>query len=144
MAPGTDIREIREIYVRPTLHQINSFITEPDQFALNESNKAKGHKSKSYRYINILRSYMTTGSYSRTGRVLYPVPSYQRLIHLHKKAPAHGAMGRRIDPSWWTLSSISRSSRWYMTGITKAACYPVCQMVHYIKSLATIQKEQPM
>ena len=98
----------------------------------------------SHIHINILRSYMTTGSNLRTGRVLYPVQRYLRLIHLHKKAPAHGAMGHRIDPSWWTLSSISRSNRWYMTGITKAVCYPVCQMVHYVKSLATIQKEQPM
>ena len=25
------------------------------------------------------------------------------------RAFAHGAMGRRIDPSWWTHSAISRS-----------------------------------
>ena len=33
------------------------------------------------------------------------------------RAFAHGAMGRRIDPSWWT---ISRPSQCYSTGVTKA------------------------
>ena len=32
------------------------------------------------------------------------------------RAFAHGAMGRRIDPSWWTHRAISHS----MTGVTKA------------------------
>ena len=34
------------------------------------------------------------------------------------RAFAHGAMGRRIDPSWG--GAISRSSQCSMTGITKA------------------------
>ena len=33
---------------------------------------------------------------------------------------AHGTMGRRIDPSWRTHSSISRSSQCHTTGVTKA------------------------
>ena len=33
---------------------------------------------------------------------------------------AHGAMGRRIDPSWWTDWAISRSSQCSTTGVTKA------------------------
>ena len=33
---------------------------------------------------------------------------------------AHGAMGRRINPSCWTHSAISRSSQSSMTGVTKA------------------------
>ena len=36
---------------------------------------------------------------------------------------AHGAMGRRIDPSWWTHRAISRSSQCFTTGVTKVmAC----------------------
>ena len=31
----------------------------------------------------------------------------------------HGAMGRRIDPSWWTHWAISRSSQCPTTGVTK-------------------------
>ena len=37
------------------------------------------------------------------------------------RAFAHGAMGRRIDPSWG--GAISRSSQCSMTGITKAVVY---------------------
>ena len=33
---------------------------------------------------------------------------------------AHGAMDRRIDPSWWTHRVISRSSQASTTGVTKA------------------------
>ena len=33
---------------------------------------------------------------------------------------AHGAMGRRIDPSWLTHLAISRSSQCATTGLTKA------------------------
>ena len=36
------------------------------------------------------------------------------------RALAHGAMGRRIDPSWWTHRAISRSSQCTTTGLTKA------------------------
>ena len=36
------------------------------------------------------------------------------------RAFAHGAMDRRIDPSWWTHWAISRSSQCSMTGVTKA------------------------
>ena len=36
------------------------------------------------------------------------------------RAFAHGAMGCRIDPSWWTHGAISRSSKCSMTGVTKA------------------------
>ena len=35
----------------------------------------------------------------------------------------HGAMSRRIDPSWWTHLAISRSSQCSTTCVTKAvAC----------------------
>ena len=33
---------------------------------------------------------------------------------------AHGAMGRRIDSSWWTHRAISRSSQCSTTGVAKA------------------------
>ena len=36
------------------------------------------------------------------------------------RAFAHGAMGRRIDPSWWTHWAISISSQCSMPGVTKA------------------------
>ena len=35
------------------------------------------------------------------------------------RAFAHGAMGRRIDHSWWTHSAISCSSQCSMTGVKK-------------------------
>ena len=36
------------------------------------------------------------------------------------KAFAHGAMGHRIDPSWWTHLATSRSSQCSTSGVTKA------------------------
>ena len=36
------------------------------------------------------------------------------------RAFAHGAMGRRIDQSWWTHRAISCSSQCLTTGVTKA------------------------
>ena len=36
------------------------------------------------------------------------------------RAFAHGAMGRQIDPSWWTHEAISHSSQCSTTGVTKA------------------------
>ena len=36
------------------------------------------------------------------------------------RAFAHGAMGRRINPSWWTHGAISRSRQCPMTSVTKA------------------------
>ena len=37
------------------------------------------------------------------------------------RVSAHGAMGHRIDPSWWTHWAISHSSQCSTTGVTKAA-----------------------
>ena len=42
------------------------------------------------------------------------------------RAFAHGAMGRRIDPSWWTHLAISRSSQLHTTGVTKTV---VCDIL---------------
>ena len=36
------------------------------------------------------------------------------------RAFAHGTMGRRIDPSWWTHWAISRSNQCSTAGVTKA------------------------
>ena len=36
------------------------------------------------------------------------------------RAVAHCAMGRRIDPSWWTHWAITRSSQCHTTGVIKA------------------------
>ena len=49
------------------------------------------------------------------------------------RAFAHGVIGRRIDPSWWTLWTIFRSSR----GI----CYPVCGIMHIKEPSAANRKE---
>ena len=38
---------------------------------------------------------------------------------------AHGAMGRRIDHSWWTHIAISYSSQCPTTGVTKAVVYVI-------------------
>ena len=55
------------------------------------------------------------------------------------RAFAHGAIGRRIDPSWWTHWAISRSSQCSTTGVTKAV---VCVIIH-IKILLLIGKRSP-
>ena len=39
---------------------------------------------------------------------------------LKERMFAHGAMGRRIDPSWWTHWPLSRSSQCPTTGVSKA------------------------
>ena len=44
---------------------------------------------------------------------------------------AHDAMGRRIDPSWWTHSAISCSSQCSMTGASTAVvCVILSGMMH--------------
>ena len=55
------------------------------------------------------------------------------------RAFAHGAMGCRIDPSWWTHRAISYSSQCSMTGM----CYPVCGMMHIKEPLLLIGKSSP-
>ena len=50
----------------------------------------------------------------------------------------HGAMGRRIDPSW--VRPISRSSQCFTTGVTKAVVC-VSPSVGYKRTLAVDQKE---
>ena len=52
------------------------------------------------------------------------------------RAFTHGAMGHRIDPSWWTHWAISHSSHCSTTGM----CYPVCGMVHIKEPLLLIGK----
>ena len=52
----------------------------------------------------------------------------------------HGAMGRRIDPSW----AISRSSEchdWCNKG--RGMCYPICGMVHIKEPLLLLGKSSP-
>ena len=41
------------------------------------------------------------------------------------RAFAHGAMDRRIDPSWWTHWAIFRSSQCSTTGVTKVVIYVI-------------------
>ena len=49
----------------------------------------------------------------------------------------HGAMDRRIDPSWWPHCAISRSSQcfydWFNKG--RGMCYPVCVVMHIYKKM---------
>ena len=61
------------------------------------------------------------------------------------RAFAHGAMGHRIDPSWWTHSAIFPSSQCSTTGVIKVVvmCYPVCGMMHIKQPLLLIGKSSP-
>ena len=59
---------------------------------------------------------------------------------------AHGAMGRRIDPSWGgTHWATSRSSQCSTTWCNKGCgmCYPVCGMMHIKEPLLLIRKSSP-
>ena len=60
------------------------------------------------------------------------------------RAFAHGAMGHRIDPSWWTHRAISRSNQCSMTGVRDRPWYVLSCLWDgaYIKrTLAANQKE---
>ena len=50
---------------------------------------------------------------------------------------AHGVMGHRIDPSWWTHLAISRSSQCSTTGVTNAI---LCIILSYKRTLAANRK----
>ena len=41
-----------------------------------------------------------------------PLPRFMTSSGQGARVFAHGAMGRRIDPSWWTHWAISRSKEW--------------------------------
>ena len=58
------------------------------------------------------------------------------------RAFALGAMGLRIDPSYWTHWAISRSSQ---CSINKGhgMCYSVCGMIHIIEPVLLIGKSSP-
>ena len=59
------------------------------------------------------------------------------------RAFAHGAMGRRIDPSWGGPIELSRSSQCSTTGVTgRGMCYPACGMVHIKEPLLLIGKRE--
>ena len=60
------------------------------------------------------------------------------------RALVHGAMGRRIDPSWWTHIAISPSSQRFTTGVTKAVvCDILSGVVHIKDTLLLIGKRSP-
>ena len=60
------------------------------------------------------------------------------------RAFTHDAMGRRIDPSWWTYWAISRSSQCSTTGVTKAVvCVILSGMMHIKEPLLLIGKNSP-
>ena len=58
------------------------------------------------------------------------------------RAFAHGAMGRRIDPSWGGPNELIRFQPvlhdWCNKG--RAMCYPVCGMMHIKEPLLLIRK----
>ena len=56
------------------------------------------------------------------------------------KAFAHGAMGRRIDPSWGGPIELFLVD-WCNKGC--GMCYPVCGMVHIKEPLLLIGKSSP-
>ena len=60
------------------------------------------------------------------------------------RAFAHGAMGHRIDPSWWTLSYFSFQPvlhDWCNKGC--GMYYPVCRIMHIKEPLLLIGKSSP-
>ena len=60
------------------------------------------------------------------------------------RAFTHDAMGRRIDPSWWTHWAISRSSQCSTIGVTKAVvCVILSGMMHIKEPLLLIEKSSP-
>ena len=74
-----------------------------------------------------------------------------KLLHLLKsegarcssvvRAFAHGAMGRRIDPSWGGPIELFLVPA---TGVMGCGmCYPVCGMVHIKEPLLSIKKSSP-
>ena len=58
---------------------------------------------------------------------------------------AYGAMGRRIDSSWWTYLAIYRSSQCSTTGVTKTVLCAIMSvgMVHRKEPLLLIGKSSP-
>ena len=60
------------------------------------------------------------------------------------RAFAHGAIGRRINPSWWTYKLFLVKPAlhdWCNKG--RGMCYPVCGMVHIKEPLLLIGKSCP-
>ena len=54
---------------------------------------------------------------------------------------AHGVMGRRIDPSWWTHWAISRSSQWSTTGVTTHFIYGYMASDIWLRTIQIVRKE---
>ena len=54
------------------------------------------------------------------GRFMVIISNWGAICSSVVRAFAHGAMGHRIDPSWWTHWAISHSSQCSITGVTKA------------------------
>ena len=61
------------------------------------------------------------------------------------RAFVYGAMGRRVDPSWWTQIAISFSSQCNKDLCNKGRgmCHPVCGMMHIKEPLLLIGKSSP-
>ena len=62
------------------------------------------------------------------------------------RAFAHGAMGRRIDPSWGEpieLYLVPASAPHDLCNKGRGMCYPVCGMVHIKEPLLLIEKSSP-
>ena len=54
---------------------------------------------------------------------------------------AHGAMGRRIDPLWWTHCAIYHTTQCATTGLTKAVVCVILSLECIIRTFAANQKE---
>ena len=63
------------------------------------------------------------------------------------RAFAHGAMGRRIDPSWAGPIELffvpASATRQRPCNKGRGMCYPVCGMVHIKEPLVLIGKSSP-
>ena len=67
--------------------------------------------------------------------ILNPMANMERDVAFVVRAFAHGALGHRIDPSWFQPVL----HEWCNKG--RGMCYSLCEMMHREKNLAVNQKE---
>ena len=84
---------------------------------LNDTSARKNAFANGFSFQPVLHDWCNEGCGMCTKRKFFH-SNYERDVAL-VIAFAHGAMGHRIDASWWTYEAISRSSQCSTTGVTK-------------------------
>ena len=112
-------------------------------------------KSKRQNHVHDQKAYLCRRQIRRVvyGKVVSGSMMYYQVhwtskwseVSLHGRASAHGAMCRRIDPSWWTHWAISRSSQCPTTGVvTKVGVSTILSVDGaYKRTLAANRKSSP-